>query len=98
MLVKNTYNPFINYIVIHFSLWYNRIYDLKFLVKKMNSDIKVIESKEDLLELIKNNIKSMKKDLLLNYPHNNIERFEQIKKIQLQELTLEFLENINKAV
>ena len=64
----------------------------------MNSDIKIIESKEDLLELIKNNIKSMKKDLLLNYPHNNIERFEQIKKIQLQELTLEFLENINKAV
>ena len=62
----------------------------------MNSDIKIIESKEDLLELIKNNIKSMKKDLLLNYPHNNIERFEQIKKIQLQELTLEFLENINK--
>jgi len=62
----------------------------------MNSDIKIIESKEDLLELIKNNIKLMKKDLLLNYPHNNIERFEQIKKIQLQELTLEFLENINK--
>ena len=64
----------------------------------MNSEERVIESKEDLLELIKNNIKSMKKDLLLNYPHNNIERFEQIKKIQLQELTLEFLENINKAV
>ena len=64
----------------------------------MNSDMKIIESKEDLLELIKNNIKLMKKDLLLNYPHNNIERFEQIKKIQLQELTLEFLENINKAV
>ena len=62
----------------------------------MNSDMKIIESKEDLLELIKNNIKLMKKDLLLNYPHNNIERFEQIKKIQLQELTLEFLENINK--
>ena len=62
----------------------------------MNSDIKIIESKEDLLELIKNNIKSMKKDLLLNYPHNNIERFEKIKEIKLQELTLEFLENINK--
>lgn len=62
----------------------------------MKSDIKVIESQEDLIELIKNNIKLMKKDLLLNYPHNNIERFEQIKKIQLQELTLEFLENINK--
>ena len=62
----------------------------------MNSNIKVIESQEDLLELLKNNIKSMKRDLLLNYPHENIERFELIKKIKLQELTLEFLENIYK--
>ena len=44
----------------------------------MSSDIKVIESQEDLLELFKNNIKSMKRDLLLNYPHENIERFELI--------------------
>lgn len=55
----------------------------------------VIESSNDLIGIIKQSLKSMKNDLL-TYSHDDINRFTLIKNIQLQELTLEFIENIKK--